>query len=118
MLDDKDAICAVTLAGAAEEILGKLVELGGQKHSLEGFIDTCIALGKNRPGEPSKRREFAEIANYFRNELKHFIEGSHIVLTAEAACELIDRAAENLWLLEGRETEQVQRYMSWRRSWQ
>jgi hypothetical protein len=36
LLDEKDAISAVTLAGAAEEILGKLVELQGGTHSLKG----------------------------------------------------------------------------------
>lgn len=114
LLDDSDTISAVTLAGAAEEILGKLLELRGQKHSLESFIDACIALGRLRPGESWKRKDFVDIANYFRNELKHYREGSTVAVTSEAACELIDRAAENLWLLEGDETEQVRCYMTWR----
>jgi hypothetical protein len=116
VLDEKDAICAVTLAGAAEEILGKLVSLEGKKHSLQGFIDECLALGRLQRGEEWKPKDFADIANYFRNELKHYSQGSDIAVTDEAACDLIDRAAENLWLLEGYETEQVRRYLSWRHS--
>jgi hypothetical protein len=114
LLDEQDAISAVTLAGAAEEILGKLVEQRGGTHSLKGFIEECVALGRLRQGEEWNPKDFADIANYFRNELKHYIQGSDIAVTPEAACELIDRAAENLWLLDGRETEQVRRYMSWR----
>jgi hypothetical protein len=114
VLDDDDVICAVTLAGAAEEILGKLVEQLGKKHSLRGFIDECMARQSLRPDEAWKRKDFADIANHFRNELKHYAEGSDIAVTPDAAYDLIDRAAENLRLLEGQETEQVRRYMNWR----
>jgi hypothetical protein len=102
LLDEKDAISAVTLAGAAEEILGKLVELQGGTHSLKGFIDECLALGRLRQDEEWSPKSFADIANYFRNELKHYVQGSDIAVTPEAACDLIERAAENLWLLSGR----------------
>lgn len=112
LLDECDAISATTLAGAAEEILGKLVTLQGKKHSLDGFIDLCVSLGA--PGERASRKEFANIANDFRNQLKHYSHGSDIAVTPEMACELIDRAAENLWLLDGGETEQVMRYLTWR----
>lgn len=52
------------------------------------------------------------MANYFRNELKHYVEGSDITVSAECAHGTIDRAAENLWRLTGRQSEEVRRYMS------
>ena len=114
LLDDHDPISAITLAGAAEEILGRLLELQGQKHSLQEFVESCIAMGRLTHGEEWKPKTFFEISNYFRNELKHYVQGSDITVTDEAAFDIIDRAAENLWRLEGRETTQVRRYMAHR----
>lgn len=114
LLDEDDAISATTLAGAADEILGNLVRLRGKKHSLDGFVDLCVALGRLSHDDEWKRKDFVDIANHFRNELKHYSEGEPIAVTPETACDLIDRAAENLWLLDGRETEHVRRYLSWR----
>lgn len=102
---------AITLAGAAEEISGKLIEINGGTHSRQEFIDECLSSGR-RLGECWKPKEFAEIANYFRNELKHYVEGSDVTVSAECAHAIIDRAAENLWRLTGRQSEQVRRYMS------
>jgi hypothetical protein len=111
LLDDDDAVCAITLAGAAEEILGKLIEINGGTHSLKEFIDECLACGR-RVGEDWKQKEFADMANHFRNELKHYVEGSDVTVSAECAHQIIDRATENLWRLTGRQSEQVRRYMS------
>lgn len=111
-LDENDPVCAITLAGASEEILGKLVELQGQKHSLASFIDACLTLGRICHGEQWPRKEFAEMENYYRNELKHYGEGSDITVHPQAAVSIIDRAIENLWRLTGEYTVQVQRYMN------
>ena len=114
LLDEDDAISAITLAGAAEEILGTLLELQGGKHSLQEFVETCVAMGRLHHREQWSPKTFVEISNYFRNELKHYVEGSDITVTEESAFDIIDRAAENLWRLSGRETEQVKRYMNHR----
>lgn len=78
------------------------------------YID--LALGRLSKGEDWSSKSFADIANYFRNELKHYIQGEGIVIAPESACDLIGRVAENLWLLSGRDTEQVRRYLEWRHS--
>lgn len=111
LLDENDPICAITLAGAAEEILGKLIEKQGGKHSLQEFIDACLAMGSVHSNAEWKPKDFAEIANSFRNELKHYVKGSDITVSPECAYGIIDRAAENLWRLTGRYSEQVSRYM-------
>lgn len=111
LLDENDPICAITLAGAAEEILGRLVELEGGTHSHQDFIDKCLAIGRQLGGK-WKTKDFTEIANFYRNELKHYVDGSDITVSPECAHEIIDRAIENLWCLTGRESEQVCRYMT------
>jgi hypothetical protein len=111
LLDHGDPICAITLAGAAEEILGKLVEQSGGKHSLREFIDACLADG-SALGENWKPKDFADMANFFRNELKHYVAGEDIVVSNECAHEIINRAAENAWRLTGRQSKDVRRYMA------
>jgi len=107
LLDENDPICAITLAGAAEEIFGKLIESQGGKHSLQEFIDECLAMGSSHNNAEWKPKDFREIVNFFRNELKHYVEGSDITVSPECAHDIIDRAAENLWRLTGRYSEQV-----------
>lgn len=65
-------------------------------------------------GEEWTAKKAVEIVNpnHFRNELKHYAEGSDITVSPECAHEIIDRAAENLWRLTGRQSEQVRRYMA------
>lgn len=116
LLDDHDAISAVTLAGAAEEILGKLVEASGEKSSIGSFIDDCLLIGRVAHGEEWKPKVFAEMANHTRNSLKHLVDGSDVCVIEEAACEMIDRAVQNLWKLDGIESEHVRRYEVWRQS--
>jgi len=116
LLDDHDAISAITLAGAAEEILGKLVEVGGEKSSLGSFIDDCLMIGRVSHGEEWKPNAFADMANHTRNSLKHIVDASDVCVTEEDACEMIDRAVQNLWKLGGNESEQVRRYDAWRQA--
>ena len=45
-LDDKDYVSALTLAGAAEEILGKLLNKAGKEHWLDSITEGALrALG-------------------------------------------------------------------------
>ena len=111
LLDEKDPISAITLAGAAEEILGKLVEQQGNTSSLGKFVDECIKEGRVHLAENWKPKEFVEIANFFRNELKHLSKGTDISVSPECAYEIIERAIDNLWRLTGQYSEQVERYL-------
>ncbi|WP_227818042.1 hypothetical protein [Nitrogeniibacter aestuarii] len=111
LLDENDAISAITLAGAAEEILGKLVQRAGGTHALADFINECRAAGRLL-GENWEPKEFSQMANYYRNELKHYVEGEELTISPDCAHDIIDRAAENLWRLSGKQTEQIRRFMS------
>ena len=116
LLDERDPICAITLAGAAEEILGKLIQLQGGTHSLQDFIDECVTIGRERFKEEWKTKDFAEMENFYRNELKHYVAGSDITVTKECAIGIIDRAIENYWRLTGARSDDINKYLacSWR----
>ena len=54
---DQDYISSLTLAGAAEEILGALVRKSGKKHALDEAIEVSIRIEKNltQLGQNQKR---------------------------------------------------------------
>jgi hypothetical protein len=110
-LDESDYACAITLAGASEEILGKLLEKAGEKHALAEFIEGCVRTGKVIFGKEWPAKHFAEMANYFRNGLKHLTADEVLTIPREAAIEMLDRAVENYWKLTGIETPRIRRFM-------
>lgn len=110
-LDENDYVCAITLAGASEEILGKLLEQLGKEHSLGSFVNACVAIGKNIHGEEWPPKIFVTMANEFRDSLKHITDGQAVTVPREAAVEVLDRAIENYWLLTADETPLMRRFM-------
>ena len=110
-LDANDYVSAVTLAGAAEEILGKLLEKQGRKHSVGEFAEACVKVGRHIFNQEWTTSHFVEMQTYFRNGLKHITDGQPITIPRAAAEEIIGRAVDNLWALQGRETPEVRRYM-------
>lgn len=111
-LDEGDYVCAITLAGASEEILGSLLVQSDRKHALGSWTDACVTIGKKIHGEDWKPGEFVSMANAFRNRLKHHEEddGETITVPKEAAMELLDRAIENYWRLTSDLTPLMLRY--------
>lgn len=109
-LDESDYVCAITLAGASEEILGKLLEKEGKEHALENIINSCMAAGKAIYNEIWQPKKFAGMANYFRNGLKHYTDGKPITIPREAAIEILDRAIDNFWALTSRESPNMRRF--------
>lgn len=116
LLDERDVISSLTLAGAAEDILGKIVEHQGGKSSLGSFIDECLLMGKLAHGEDWKPGTFVEMRNYTRNALKHHGDGEEVSVTEESACDMLDRAIENLARAGASPSEQVNRYIAYRYS--
>lgn len=109
--EEADYVSAITLAGASEEILGKLLELQGKQHALGGLVETCVAIGRALHNEEWSRKEFVGRSNYFRNGLKHYADGETITVSKEVAVEILDRAINNLWSLTGGETPNIRRFM-------
>ncbi len=66
-LEDKDFVSALTLAGAGEEITGKLLERKGERNMLQKLHSWF----QETTGETIKYGEFAQKSNQARNALKH-----------------------------------------------
>jgi hypothetical protein len=116
-LDDKDYVSALTLAGAAEEILGKLLNKEGKEHWLDSISKGALrAMGFRKselqtPEALKGRKEISDIANRHKNMLKHYnSDGTITLLVDVAAAEMIDRAISNYFDLTQRETGAMGRF--------
>jgi len=116
-LDDKDYVSALTLAGAAEEILGKLLNKEGKEHWLDSISKGALrALGFRKmefetPEALKAKKEIANNANHYKNRLKHYNDDGTITLLINvAAAEMIDRAISNYFDLTQRETGAMGRF--------
>ena len=97
----QEPLPAITLAGAAEEILGKLVKDRGDTNVLEEEIKDRCDLYQAVFGCPGDAKEFATLMNKPRNELKHLMSGNKLEINLEEeAVNLIQRAIDNYQTLE------------------
>lgn len=110
-LDEKDFVSALTLSGAAEEILGKLLNKQGKEHWLDNISKGALrALGFRKkmfdtPEAKKARKEIANLANHHKNRMKHYNDDGSITFTVDAeAADMIDRAISNYFELTQRET--------------
>jgi len=110
-LDQDDLICAITLAGASEELLGKLLKQHGKQHALGNFIELCISIDGAVHKEELPEKAFVNMANSFRDGLKHITDGESFTIPREAAVEILDRAVENFRTFTGRESANMRRFM-------
>lgn len=103
-LNGEELVCAITLAGAAEEILGKMVEAQRQSHALSQSIErltdmiTIAQMNKLIPNDivPPKRKEFVTVLNATRDACKHYRDGAPLMTNLnQEAYSLIRRAIKN-----------------------
>jgi hypothetical protein len=91
--EHEDFVSAITLAGAAEEILGRQVE----KNALDEMLD-FVAARLSTKELPFDRKALRDDLCFPRNSLKHLKVGDRTDLSfplEEAASDLIDRAVTN-----------------------
>jgi hypothetical protein len=83
MLEAGDPVSALTLAGAAEEILGRAAVRKGTEPRVEYLADWDGSLfdwaGKPRPS----KRQLVRLQNRVRNEMKHQDDGRNITVEAD-----------------------------------
>lgn len=111
LMEEGDHVSSITLAGASEEILGKMLHEQGKENDLQSYVRACRELGIQDFGEEWPAKEFVSIANYFRDGLKHYKSGDPISVPFEAAVEIIDRAIANYWNYTGNETNLMKQFM-------
>lgn len=96
-----DLYAVITLAGAAEEILGKLVAKGGGDPSVTSLAQAAAAIHKHLFGEEAKTKDYVDRANRARNAVKHLDAGGWLTEfdAREEAVDMLNRAIDNHWLL-------------------
>ncbi|MDQ3775935.1 MAG: hypothetical protein M3461_17060 [Pseudomonadota bacterium] len=101
--EGQDYFSVVTLAGAAEEILGKLLSAKGVDNSLDSLKKAVCAIHQKLFGRPLAPKDVRIRANVARNNFKHHDVGSAPTITLdlrEEAIDMLQRAIDNYWLLE------------------
>jgi hypothetical protein len=107
-LEDRELISAITLAGAAEEILGKLCEKEGKPTSLEHHTKLAHAVCKYFLNSDQDEKSLRDSINRPRNELKHLTSGDVIEVDTEfEAGEMLARAIGNYECLFGSKTDKM-----------
>ena len=100
LFNQGDFVCATTLAGAAEEILGRIAEKRAGTNALDGHAHFWSQLA-DMVGKTPPDRKKVMAHNRLRNQLKHNDSGDNEWVTADfefEAQDLIDRAIRNYWL--------------------
>ena len=99
-------VCAITLAGAAEEIFARLVNAQGATSAVESSFEVIQTIrekiGLEAVGEKPKKTIFNEW-NAARNELKHYDKDAVDKITInlfDEACWMIRRALANAMKIE------------------
>jgi hypothetical protein len=74
-LQDEEYPAAITLAGAAEEILGKIAMSMGHVPSFKRKVRDLCEMFQAIWGREANEKDFADLRNRARNELKHIGNG-------------------------------------------
>ena len=99
----EDYLPALTLAGAAEEILGKRLRKLGREPSFNQLRDLIVALARQE-GEidPNLEKKVGDMLNDTRNALKHYGGDHSLEIDLRADClEILERAIANYQALTG-----------------
>jgi hypothetical protein len=100
--EGSDFASVVTLAGAADEIFGKLLSAAGKENSLESLKKAVAAIHQRLYGEPGNPTEIASRANRAKNSLKHWDIGQPLIVKLDLeqeAKDMLFRAIDNYWML-------------------
>lgn len=100
---EHDYVSSLTLAGAAEEILGKRLRKLGAEPSFDQMKAIIVALSRQEGDtDPNLESLVAKMLNSTRNELKHYAGDESLSFDLRSDCqELIERALGNYQALTG-----------------
>lgn len=92
----------ITLAGAAEEILGKCLTAEGKANEIDDSKASFARMYEQLYGEKPGPKDLIKRANSARNALKHYDLGSSPIISMDAheeARDMLNRAIDNYWRL-------------------
>jgi hypothetical protein len=112
-LENKDLFCIITLAGAAEEILGHYATRANKKTMMDLL---CTSLNNSQWKNVSGRAEILKLLNKPKNSLKHFCSSKTETIEInpeEAALAMLIRAIGNLHSHDKTVTHNTPEFMDW-----
>lgn len=101
--EERDYVSCITLAGAAEEILGKRLRKLGLEPSFDNIKKAVVQIA-SQTGKvtPELEKEIATLILQTRNELKHYAGDDELEFDLRAdAHEMLERAIANYQMLTG-----------------
>ena len=111
----EDYYSVVTLAGASEEILGKLLSEAGNNTALDSLKKDVSAVHKALFGEDLQEKQISDRANEMRNSLKHGTRGKAKAIKFDARAEakdMLNRAVDNYYTLTGELATTMDKYLN------
>lgn len=93
-MSDGEYVSALTLAGAAEEILGVLLRREDRDAAIDNWRSLVAAIGSTEGQDLANKDIFDEL-NFAKNSAKHVFDGQILELTRDHAVEILDRAISN-----------------------
>lgn len=113
--EGEDLYSVITLAGAADTILGQVLKSIGKEPRLENIKAATVGIARSLYGEDVSSKWVAERANRARNALKHWDPDQPVIIEFDAqeeAADMLDRGVTNYWSLMGHLTADMQRFIS------
>jgi len=108
-----DHYAVLTLAGAADEILGQILKALEKEPALHSFARSYALVMHALYNEQLDEREIQRQANAARNSVKHFNSFNELTVTFDAreeAVRMISRAIENHKALRLPPSEEIERF--------
>ena len=115
-LEDRSVVSALTLAGAAEEVLGTAVVFRGGENAMKEKYEAMNASYQAFGGAPLKWKAFSEGENEARNAAKHMRtpdESTIEVDMKDAALWMLVRACANYDRLDLPRTNRMVEFDNW-----
>jgi hypothetical protein len=100
--EDREFFSVITLAGAAEEILGAHLKLKGESTALEEIVKGAVRISAALSSKPSEPKNIRTIANFPKNASKHMDgkdDATLRVYLKRDARDLLSRAVDNYYQL-------------------
>lgn len=109
----EDYYSVITLAGAAEEVFGKLLKEDNPENTLDSIKKGGAAIHEALFETDIPEKEISDRANWARNLLKHWSPGQPKVFEFDApeeAKDMLSRAIDNYFVLTGSLTRAMERF--------
>lgn len=113
-----DYFSVVTLAGATDEIFGRLLEEIGKEPFVKALAKGAAELYMLMVGTDVGARAFVDRANRARNDFKHHSPGQSQSVSLdprEEAIDMLDRAVTDYWRLEATMTPAMKKFVDGQR---